>query len=169
MDNHVKALREALADCLRRDACCSRVGPVAIGAESCADKQCVWCRGRAALRAYELAEAERFRAQLSVRTQLDAAQEMAACLGFYERTVSTLRANADGVRRAFHSIHAMCNGALRHPVLERIDAIAKRALEDLTRSSDGEPSVAEQLVKDGGDQARDALRAYEQAKRLARG
>jgi hypothetical protein len=90
MDDKVKGLQEALANFLRVGSCRSRSGPVAMDAEPCADEQCVGCGGRAALRAYELSAADRFRDWLSIRACLDAAEEMAACLRLYQQHLSNL-------------------------------------------------------------------------------
>jgi hypothetical protein len=90
MDDTVKGLREALVCFLRVGSCRSRSGPVAMTAEPCADEQCIGCRGRVALRAYELGEADRFREFLSVRAFLDIADEMAACLRLYQQHLTQL-------------------------------------------------------------------------------
>jgi len=90
MDDTVKGLREALVSFLRVGSCRSRSGPVAMTAAACADEQCVGCRGRVALRAYELGEADRFREFLSVRARLDVADEMAACLQLYQQHLAQL-------------------------------------------------------------------------------
>lgn len=186
MDDKVKGLREALVDFLRVGSCRSRSGPVAMTAESCGDNQCVGCRGRLALREYERGEVDRFREKLSMRAILDTSEEMAACLGFYERALAVVRSDAPArftnPRSALAEVRALCNGALDtnkygdRPLddvsvclVARIEWVCRHALEDYTRPVEEELSAFESLLKDGGDKARDVLTAHEQAKKLAGG
>lgn len=85
MSESVSALRSAFAELLAQTPCVGRQPPepVAMMASACDVPGCPSCRGRSALRAYELEEARRFRVALGERARLDVAEQMAEVLAGY--------------------------------------------------------------------------------------
>jgi hypothetical protein len=85
MNDSVLALRAAFEELLAKTPCIGRQPPepVAMMAVTCERPDCPSCRGRSALRAYELGEADRFRARLSERARLDVADQMVEELGAF--------------------------------------------------------------------------------------
>jgi len=111
MSETIAGLRAAFAELLAKTPCVGRQPPepVAMMASACEVDGCPSCRGRKALRAYELEEAQRFRVALSERVRLDVAEHMAEVLGAYELLLIATKAtvpssDVEGVDRTLSRV-----------------------------------------------------------------